>query len=199
MSDDKWGPGNLSKIKIFETNRFDNGTKLELFFGEHPHSRQDGTIYARTPDGGIYGFDGHRRRMKIDIEEFNYLKTSELSGDEVRKGCKGKLFVNDVQCYTTTGRTYEGVFHSIQNWVAKMETNWDWYPHNVKKEIGRVIGYQEQLFRIKSFDIEEGTMIIETADGLPRKRFLWEDPEDFEMESKIVVDIISPQITWYPK
>jgi hypothetical protein len=43
-------------------------------------------------------------------------------------------------------------------------------------------------------------MIIETLDGKPRNKFLWEDKEDLdEISSTVKVSIVSEQIDWFPK
>ncbi len=57
--EEQWGFGNAKENKAFDTVKIGEET-VDLFFGEHPHSRQDNTIYARTKGGSIYEFDGHR-------------------------------------------------------------------------------------------------------------------------------------------
>lgn len=201
MPEDKWGAGNKYKEKAFDTTLMGKET-IELFFGEFPHSRQDNTIYARTKGGSIYGFSGHRQCFKIEIEEHNYLKSSELSGDEIRKGCNGKLFLNGLQIFSTWHRDYERCYRNIQKFILDMEEKWSWYPKDIKSQIGKTIGYSEQLFKIKSIDVEEGDMILQTADGKPRKRFLWEDKDDEyydETLTEIKVGVTSENICWFPK
>ena len=86
---DEWGPGDLSKAKTFGWTTIGeekDGGALELFFGEHPHSRRDDNIYARDDHGNVYGFDGHRPLIDVTFRSYNYLKSSHLSGDEIRKG-----------------------------------------------------------------------------------------------------------------
>src|SRR6266550_5734358 len=82
---DKWGVGNKKDEKAF-AKTFVGSREVELFFGEFPHSRSDNNIYARWPDGRIDEFDGHRVLVSVELSMKNYLKESELSGDEIRKG-----------------------------------------------------------------------------------------------------------------
>lgn len=199
MEDEKWGIGNRKDEKPFDSVKIGNDT-YDLIFGEHPHSRQDNTMYVRYPDGGITGFDGHRLPFKIIIEEINYMKSSRLSGDQIRKSCNGKLFLNDVQIFDCHHRGYERCYMQIQRFIDDMEMNWSWYPKNLKEKIGKTVGYREQLFVIKSFIVEQGAMILETKDGKLRKLFMWESEEDNDdITDSLKVEITSPHIEWYPE
>lgn len=117
MSDEKWGPGDRKAWRFWgETQVLDDGSKMRLFFGEHPHGRQDKTIYAEfgaPGDGEFVAFDGHRVRIRLDIEEFNYMKSSGLSGSEVRKGCRMHIWMNDRLVY---GRPFRQA-HQAALWV----------------------------------------------------------------------------------
>lgn len=197
MKSENWGVGNAKDAKAFDTIKMNNQT-LELIHGEHPHSRRDNNMYARGKDGRITEFDGHRRPIKIEIEEHNYLKSSELSGDEIRKGGSVKVFCDGIQIYDEFCRSYESGFRMAHNFILEMEQNWDWFPKNCESKIGKVIGYHEQLFKIRSFIVSQACMMIETIDGKPRKRFLWEDDDDFEQETELKVGITDPQVLWYP-
>lgn len=199
MSNENWGVGNRKNDKAFDTVKV-HGKEYDLIFGEHPHSRQDNSMYTRDKNGHIESFSGHRNCFKIEIEESNYLKESELSGDEVRKGGSAKLYIDGILCFNQSCRNYEMGYNFIQNFISKMEMNWSWYPKKVETQIGKVVGYREQLFKIKSIDIEDAAMILETIDGKNRKKFLWEDEEDIdEIEPTVKVSIVSESIDWYPK
>lgn len=199
MKEQKWGVGNRKDEKGFDTVKV-NGQSYELFFGEFPHSKQDNNMYVRSDSGRIEGFSGHRIPFKIEIEEHNYMKESELSGDEVRKGGSAKLYVDGILCFDEFCRNYEMGYRFIQDFIIKMEMNWGWFPKKPEEQVGKIIGYREQLFKIKRIIVSQAAMIIETLDELPRKRFLYEDEEDLdEIESTLKVSIVSELITWYPK
>lgn len=195
---DEWGIGNRANDKPYGVAKMGEQT-VELISGQHPHSRQDNNTYAKTTDGTIYGFSGHRLCFKIEIEEDNYLKSSYLSGDEIRKICTGKLWVNGVQVYEAGHRGYEMCYFRIQEFILKMEENWGWYPHNLAQWEGKTIGYKEQLFKITRFIVGQGCMILSTTTGLPRKRFMYEDHDEYELENTIKVELTSDGITWYPQ
>ena len=121
MENEKWGVGNASKEKAFDTVKLKNKESVELIFGENPHSRQDNNIYARTKDGQIYGFSGHRTPIKIEIEEYNYLKTSGLSGDEIRNGCTTKVYSDGIQIFETFSRNYEQGYREAHQFIIDLE------------------------------------------------------------------------------
>jgi len=200
MEEEKWGVGSAIDKKAFDTVKMGEET-VELFFGEHPHSRQDNNIYARTKSGSVYGFDGHRLPIKIEIEEGNYLKTSGLSGDQIRKKCSVKVFCDGIQILDEGHRSYEHGYRIAHQFILDMEMHWSWFPKKIDEQIEKIVGYREQLCKIKRVIIDQACLILETLDGKPFKRFLWEDDkdDDYEKESTIKVEITSPHITWYPK
>lgn len=113
---DEWGVGNKTKEKAFDTAQVGKQA-VDLIFGEHPHSRRDNTTYARFPSGDIEGFDGHRICTKIEIEESNYLKTSGLSGNQVRKTCTVKVFFNGEQVFEDWHRTYDRAYELAKKYI----------------------------------------------------------------------------------
>ena len=199
----RWGAGNEKNSKPFDTVKI-GGSEFELIYGEYPHSRKDNTTYARNKNNpeDIYDFDGHRIPFKIEIEESNYIKRSGLSGDEVRKSCSGKLFLDGKQIFECGGRTYERAFKNIEQFIDSMEQEWSWYPNNLNEKIGKIIKYEGQLFKIQSFILSQACMILVTPDEKPRKPFPSEaedvENDDFERENSIKVEINSPHIWWYP-
>ena len=196
-NNEQWCVGSKGNEKAFDIVRVWN-QEMELFFGEFPHARQENTMYARTPNGSIYGFDGHRKPIKIEVEEYNYLKQSELSGDEIRKGCSVKVFVNGVQVLDDFARNYENGYRVAHNFIISMEGNWSWFPHKIKEYIGREIYYDNHPCKIKSFIVSQGCMMLEPLDGKPFPLRVWEDDDD-ERESEIKVSINSPSIWWWKK
>lgn len=112
-NDDKWGVGNQADSKAFGVTWLGGGPMLrdtephllELIHGEHPHSTQDNNTYARDPvDGEVLAFSGHRYLYSVIVDEVNYLKESHYSGDEIRKACACKLFVNGFPFYEISAR-----------------------------------------------------------------------------------------------
>lgn len=199
----RWGVGKEDKSEPFDTVKIGQ-SDFELIHGEFPHSRRDNTTYARSKDNPqrIYGFDGHRLPFKIEIEESNYLKSSSMSGDEIRKSCTGKLSLNGIVIYECGGRTYQRAFKNICHFIDSMEEKWSWYPNKLQEWKDKVIKYEGQLFRIQSFIVSQGCMILVTPDGKPRLPFAYEQQDveegNFDGRETLKVEVNSEKIWWYP-
>jgi hypothetical protein len=200
----EWGVGNQASAKAFGTTQV-GGQTVELILGEHPHSRQDSTTYARWPDGSIEGFNGHRVLKRIEVEEGNYLKTSGLSGNEVRRTCSCKIFFNDRQVYELAGRDLAPMLLRIHRTISELlelpvnlAGNWD------KELIGRKIYYHEQPAVIIHFFPDQGAIVMQ-ADGCTFREPAWhkdkddphhEYPQENE-DQEVKDDILSPHIWWF--
>jgi len=102
---DTWGAGDpeawgdLGDVAMISHGPAESrqGVPMRLFFGQHPHGRNDKNMYV-LPLGknqDPIGFDGHRFCTVIQIEEFNYHKSSDLSGDQIRKATELRVFFDD--------------------------------------------------------------------------------------------------------
>lgn len=175
------------------------GHSRDLHFGE-AHSTSSKHDYVKLAGDEFVPFDGHRKCIKIELEENNYLKESYLSGDEVRENCTVKVFINGVQVYEDWHRTYGQAYKKAEHFIEKVE-DLDWFPLQTESKVGTKVGYREQIFRISSFCIDQGCMILETLDGKPRKAFIsendpeWDDPSD--IDNSLKVEITDPAIWWW--
>lgn len=202
MTDDKWGVGSEAQAKAFDTIEM-HGRPYDLIFGEHPHSRQDGNVYARSADGSVEAFDGHRLCWRIEVEEHNYLKESELSGDEIRKGGSYKLYVDDECIYEGFCRSVEygiDVAKAIKDKLGDVAGG-DWLRAKTRdKMVGRKIFYHDVPAVITRLIVDQGCIIIEAAEGHKlRPPAYEEDPEDWALEHQDGVkdEVTSPHIWWW--
>lgn len=200
MTEVKWGAGNKAQDKAFDATNL-HGKPIELFFGEHPHSRQDNDIYARDEYGHVYGFDGHRRLIDVKIVSENYLKESHYSGDEIRKSVTGYIFCDGEQVYEFFSRDPQYALlraHSLigelgghpSAWLSKSER---------QKLVGRKIYFKQTPAVIASLITEQGAIIIETEDKRPFPAMPW-DSDGFmvhEPSSTIKEDVLSASIWWF--
>jgi hypothetical protein len=191
MNIEKWGVGSNRNIKPFDTVKVGNDV-YDLINGEYPHSRSDNTQYVRSNTGNIYAFDGHRRPIKIEVEEYNYLKTSHISGDEVRKGCSIKIYISDIQVYDGFARNVEYAYRRALNHLDNLELFLDWFPIKCKSKIGSIVIFKGDRCIIKSFVVSQSCIIIEKEDGTDFE--LW----DGDHECDVKVEITSPHLDWYP-
>ncbi len=145
-------------------------------------------------------FSWHFTPFEISIKESNYMKSSYLSWDDVRKQCEGTLKMNWVQVFECWNRTYDRVYKEIQQFIDKLELiDMDEFINDKWK--GKIIGYKEQLFVIDYNIVDQGCIIIKPKDWI-RKPFLWElwdmeeYPEKFELKESIKLCITS-DIDWF--
>lgn len=197
---DEWGVGAKANDPSFETGHLDDGTPYELIFGEHPHSRSDNTIYARfkEPMGSeresIVGFDGHRILVRIELRTMNYLKTSFLSGDEVRKGGEWRVWLNDHEVYSGFLRD---PFEALLTIRQKLHQLLDlpvalW---NGETPEGRKVYYRQTPAIITRWLPDQGCVMLE-VDGVDYfPPVPWH--EDQEKDRTIKDDILTPNIWWW--
>lgn len=201
---ENWGVGNKADSKAFATARVGN-EEVELIHGENPHSRRDGSVYARFKGGSIEGFDGHQTCIKVEVEESNYLKTSGLSGNEVRRACVARIFFGDRQIYEVGGRDIMPTLLAAHNAVAKLQDLSPYMFGDVDAElIGRKVWYRDDPAVITRFIGDQGAVILK-ADGCRFRPPAWQrdDPEEMAMaemdgeDQEIKDDILSPHIWWF--
>lgn len=196
----EWGVGKNADAASFETGKLDDGTPYELIFGEFPHSRSDKEIYARFEkrmgaDGEkVVGFDGHRIQVRLELRTMNYLKTSGLSGDEVRKGGEWRIWLNDHEVYSAFTRDpFEALITIRRKLQELMDLPVDLWKGETP--VGRKVFYRQTPAIITSWISDQGCVILE-ADGVtvfPPSPWDTEDgPEKY-----IKDDILSPHIWWW--
>jgi len=200
----EFGVGNAADAKAFATVHV--GSKLvELFFGEHPHSYSDNSIYARFPGGPIYDFSGHRFLTKVVIEERNYIKQSDISGDEIRKGGRVSLFINDNKVAEEFTREWEygldiakDLFRKIMNHPMDL---WE-DPEIVRQRIeGRKVYYDNTPAVLRHWMPEQACVMVDAVPGMtfPMPAYAIEDSAEVEYEERtsLKVEVFSERIWWH--
>lgn len=198
MSDNKWGPGDPSKWSdhgsvIVGTRRY------PLIWGEHPHSRSDNQHYVNTGRAEPIGFDGHRVLVGVSLESSNYLKSSHLSGDEVRKGGSGKILADGEVVFEFFFRDVHYALRKADQLITElMEHSSGWMLRDQREQlVGRAIYYREVPAFIDSLIVDQGCVMVQTADGRPFPPPVYADDDDDERESRIKVEITSAHIWWH--
>lgn len=196
---DQWGVGSKAQDKAFDTAKLQNGETVELVFGEHPHSRRDNNIYARWSDGRVEAFDGHRIRTRVELEEWNYLKMSGLSGNEVREGGTGNIYFNDRLVHSFFFRRIESALRQAERLVEQLKDHparlWEWRDGH-PSIIGRKVYYHGIPATVKTWWADQGAVCLSAA--APESTFPrmpWHDRE--EPEAEIKDDLLSPHIWWF--
>lgn len=202
MSDnEKWGPGRAVNDRAYATASIGN-ERVELIFGEHPHSRQDNRTYARDRDGNITPFSGHRNPVAIEIEEYNYLKSSGLSGDDIRRQCRAKIKIDGKHIYTLHQmRDHTVALTRLPDVVAKLLEHpvRFWEEGDVGKLAGRQVFYRDQPALVKCWDVDSGVLLVPESGRFRASPWL-SDPEDRDEEdshASVYCDVLSPSIYWW--
>lgn len=214
--DDQWGVGNAADAKAYgqTTLRLSNGERqIDLIQGQFPHSRSDDRTYGRLtgtlpPDAPrIYSFSGHRVRVHLDIQEYNYLKESDLSGDDIRKGCMLHVQLNDVLAYGKFTRTYSQALHEAAQLVPRLlELPVSLAQPGFPELIGRRVRYQGCPATVELYFPEQGALILALAPGCelpppdylsPEERELYDPKDDENQRPKI--DLFSERLWWWDR
>lgn len=205
-SGQQFGVGNAAGSKAFGTTLIGEQV-VELIHGEHPHSYSDNSIYARFPGGSIYDFDGHRVLTRVVIEEYNYIKESEYSGDEIRKGGRVRLFINGRQIGEDFVRSWERGIEVAKELHAKIMGHpmdlWD-DPEKVRKNIeGRKVYYMETPAVLYHWMPDQCCVMVRAIPGhkFPLPAYAIDDREedgDYEDErTSVKVEIFSDRLWWF--
>ncbi len=145
-------------------------------------------------------FDGHRTLWSFKYEPKTYLKESELSGDEWRKGGYMTIMRDGVSVFKEFCRRPERAFVVMAYILPKLQDFW-WE----KVKVGEKIYNHDMPATITSI-CEDGEIMVESESGEP---FNWahnqeekkEDPEHYEDEwgPKDRVHVLSEHLHWFRK
>lgn len=199
MSED-WGIGSKANAPGFALGHLEDGTPYELVMGEHPHSRSDNNIYARfanevgSEGERVVGFNGHRILVRVQLETCNYLKTSWMSGDEVRKGGLWRVWLNGYEVYSGfTGDAFEALLTIRQKLHALMGLPVRLWKGESPE--GRAVYYRDMPARITTWLPDQGCVVLVPDGEMAFAPPAWSD--DREAQQSIKDDILSPHIWWW--
>lgn len=219
---EKWGAGDefkpIGSVVV-------EGKPYVLGQGKHPHSRNYSNHYIATSDhpsgrdDDYVGFDGHRFPWHVEISESNYMKESELSGDEVRKSCAVQVYVKVVSgeraiprnklVFGFGSRTAEYALQKLPALLNQLrEHPGELYAGDLDefpKLIGRKVYWRDQPGVVRLYFPDQGAVVI---DPLPGKRFRTpayrlddrdddDDVDDLDDEGSIKADLLDGNIWWF--
>lgn len=199
MIDEKWGVGNCVDADAFDTVMV-NGRPYDLIQGEHPHSRSHDNIYARSPTGEIDGFNGHRILIDVFIKSSNYMKESELSGDEIRKAVNTTISADGFEVLSFFSRDPQYALLRAHHLIGELSD----HSSNVFTQdgrndlVGRAIYYDRTPAVIERAIFPDGDLWIVPAEGHQFPPPIWADhPDDDEYRDGLKDSILSPHIWWW--
>ncbi len=146
---------------------------------------------------GDVEFDGHRTLWGFEYFPTTYLKSSELSGDEYRKGGEIRYFRDRKQCFTEFCREPHIAALKIGQTLLKLQ-DLDWS----QVAVGKKVWFERTPAIIEMVLEDQGCVVLKTEDGSNFPAAVWHKQEDGsfgEREVTVKVEILSEHIYWYRK
>lgn len=199
---DQWGIGSKAEETSFATAKVGK-EPVGLVMGEHPHSRSDNKIYARFPSGRTEGFNGFRLVTRVEVEESNYLKESELSGSEVRKGGSCRIYFNDQIVYEFFHRDAQRACIKAYELIDQLKE------HAVMQQMidenvpaserlrGRKVYYRDTPAVCGLYMPDQGCVMFEAESGHKFPVPAWADDPYYEETDSVKDSILSPHVWWW--
>lgn len=198
MADEQWGAGDRSKWHnhgVVQIGR----ERFPLIYGEHPHSRSDDRHYVEM-HGEVVGFSGHRVLLGVNLESRNYVKDSELSGGDVRKGGTGRILADGDVVFEFYFRDVLGALlkaHSLITDLSEHASGWI-LREDRNKLVGRKLFYREHPAIVERLIVDQGCLILHAEGGRPFPPPVWrERGEEDEQETSVKVEVTDPAIWWW--
>lgn len=173
---------------------------------------QKPTFNPETSQHEINGvnFDGHFLEWKFEYLPKTYLKESEYSGDEYRKGGKAKIYLNGECVYNGFCRTEDMAVVLISKHLHELKCYFEVYGVQIDEWKEKLVGkkvYHAGVPSIVERYCGDGEVLLRTEDGNPYQIYghkleeQKEDPEHFEDEwkDKDRVHITDSRIYWWRK
>lgn len=141
-------------------------------------------------------FDGHYELWGFSYEPNTYLKESELSREEWRKGGQIKFFRNGIQVYEDFCRETERAAIKVLELTNKLqEIDWSKIKEGTKiywRNVPAIIGYVM---------LEQGCFMVspDGVDGFPDNAFAQENWEKLEDPKNVKIGVLDPHIWWWRK
>jgi len=156
-------------------------------------------------------FDGHFNEWKFEYIPKTYLKESELSGDEWRKGGSVKIYINGDCVLDEFCRTEENAVVLVSKHLYELKCFFETFlgvdKGDWKKSIVGMKVYHSGVPSIVESYLGDGEIILKTEDGEPYKIYgskledMKESPDHYEDEwnDKDRVHITDTRIFWWRK
>lgn len=176
-----------------------NDSPREIWRGP-VHSTSDNTWHI-DHFGEMIPFDGHVHLWNVVIESSNYMKESEISGDEIRKAVSIRFYVNGEQVYEAFARQPEDAL--IRAWGLLIQLRE--FPvqlHALEGEVGRKVYYDRTPAVVDRFIADQGAVILVPEPGWRFPAPVWYDPDEDpepEDDASVKADLLSEKIWWFRK
>lgn len=177
----------------------------EVIIGDGKFERTEQTEFKPVDYGnkenrwfvGDTEFDGHHTLWGFEYFPTTYLKSSELSGDEYRKGGEIRFFKNRKQVYSRFCRDPLTASNLIGGILLQlMDFDWNTF------KVGQKVWYRELPCVITMLCEDQGCVILQREDGTSFPDEVWFSEDCGAMgegEDTVKVDILESHVFWYRK
>jgi len=148
-------------------------------------------------------FDGHFTRWRFEYVPKTYLKESELSGDEWRKGGNARIYLNDDCVLNEFCREPERALMVLSGGLHRLQSHFEWMPFNdVSTWKEDIVGKKVRLGCIPATVeryVGDGEIIVRRDDGKDFRPDLYPSligDGDNEWKDKDRVHITDQRINW---
>lgn len=203
MSDDQWGPGDREQWKDHGTVLLD-GQQEKLIYGEHPHSRNDNRHYVLLHGDKPVAFSGHRICTRVEIVEANYLRSSGISGSEVKSGGEARIYFDDHLIYTKSFRVAERALLWVATNLQRLKEHsvrlWEFDDQGrITDLVDRKVRYKGKPGIVTHYFPDQGAVVIKyDGDGQGFVTPAWLSlTDEREVEDSVKTDLLSEHIWWW--
>lgn len=193
-----WGAGDPASWRTSGSAVVD-GVTVPLIHGEGAHSRSDNNVYAII-GGEAVAFDGHRLLLDVNFSSRNYLKTSGMSGDEVRRGGTCTIKADGVVVFSFSYRELDWAMRKAQTVIEQLsEGGADFLSKESRdKLVGRKVYYMNHPAVVTRVVTDQGCVILEAADGTKFPKPPWHSSSEDDEYSRVVkVEVTDAHIWWW--
>lgn len=170
-----------------------NGEELKIEYKEKPCNKEEKDWFV-----GETSFSGHHVLWSFEYSPYNYLKSSEISGDDWRKGGDMIIHRNGLSVFKEFCRNPERAFVVLQHKLPQLQDFMGWD----ELTEGRKIYYHDIPSTIKHI-LKDGEIYVVPAEGLeyPVPAFEIEDGEEeySEYRDGCKTHILDNNIWWFRK
>lgn len=204
MTSEKWGAGDKSKWRLCGKVKI-HDKSCQLIFGEHKHGYSEERFYVvEDEESEPVPFSGHSTLISVQLDTYNYRKESHYSGDEIRKGGQGLIIADEEIVYEFFFRDIHLALLKANNIIGELQGHASNWLNKIDRAnlVGTKVYYERTPCIISGLIVNQGCLILETADANPFPVPIYELEEDEEavgeeMGKEIKTTVLDPKIWWF--
>lgn len=138
--------------------------------------------------------------LGVKLQDRNYLKESELSGDEVRKGGSGEILADGIVVFEFGFRDIGWALRRAAQLIDDLSGHPSGWLMKDERDnlVGRKVFYRERPAIIERLVTDQGCLIINSADGKPFPPPVYRENGELDEEDiSLKTEVMDPHIWWF--